>query len=192
MFLAESSRTVWSDNFRWGFSAYINEDYKTAFHKFESLANNGNVRAQFYLGSMYETGNGIKKDLNAALHWYGRSAEQGNVDALWNLGLMYAEGTGVKKNYNIALKWFGLAAKQGDFESMYNMGWIYQNPETPSFNNIQAYKWYHIAASLGFKRAITSRNLLAKEMSTAEIEKAQRLALQCARNKFQSCEINRQ
>lgn len=37
----------------------------------QRLATNGNARAQYKLGTMYECGTGIEQDLEKAKHWYG-------------------------------------------------------------------------------------------------------------------------
>ncbi len=49
--------------------------------KFQTkLANKGNAVAQYQLGTMYETGAGVKKDLDEALRWYIKSAHK-NINA---------------------------------------------------------------------------------------------------------------
>ncbi len=41
------------------------------------LASNGNARAQYKLGSMYESGTGVDLDIEKAKHWYGLSSTAG-------------------------------------------------------------------------------------------------------------------
>ena len=41
---------------------------------------------------------------------------------------------------------------------------------------VLAYMWWNIAGSNGYKDAVTNRNSLKKEMSSQQIEEAQRLA----------------
>jgi len=43
----------------------------------QKLANNGNARAQYKLGTMYECGTGIELDLEKAKHWYGLASAAG-------------------------------------------------------------------------------------------------------------------
>ena len=43
----------------------------------QKLATNGNVRAQYKLGTMYECGTGIELDLEKAKHWYGLASVAG-------------------------------------------------------------------------------------------------------------------
>ena len=43
----------------------------------QKLATNGNSRAQYKLGTMYESGTGIELDIEKAKHWYGLAAAAG-------------------------------------------------------------------------------------------------------------------
>lgn len=53
-------------------------DHSSSVFKFQQkLANSGNAQAQYKLGYLYETGEGIEASLDKALHWYERSASQG-------------------------------------------------------------------------------------------------------------------
>ena len=87
---------------------------KTALQGLRTLAGEGNASAQFNLGVMYATGEGVPKDAVHAVAWYRKAAEQGNAAAQYNLGLMYASGEGVPKDLVIAYMWRNLAAAQGN------------------------------------------------------------------------------
>ena len=77
-------------------------------------AEQGNADAQFNLGVMYDTGQGVRQDYAQAVQWYRKAAEQGNAKAQYNLGLMYANGKGARQNLVIAKEWFGKACDNGD------------------------------------------------------------------------------
>ena len=51
-------------------------------------AEQGNADAQFNLGVMYDTGQGVRQDYAQAVQWYRKAAEQGLADAQYNLGVM--------------------------------------------------------------------------------------------------------
>ena len=51
---------------------------KSAFLKLTTLASSGDPLAQYYLGRMYNSGEGVPKDMPQALRWYRRAAERGN------------------------------------------------------------------------------------------------------------------
>ena len=77
-------------------------------------AEQGDARAQFNLGVMYATGDGVPEDDAEAVRWYRLAAEQGYARAQSNLGAMYALGTGVPEDDVLAYMWANLAAAQGD------------------------------------------------------------------------------
>jgi len=64
--------------------------YSGALSALRKAAGSGNAAAQYYLGRMYETGQGAEKNKKEAVRWYRSSAKQGNGDsrkALWKLRL---------------------------------------------------------------------------------------------------------
>jgi len=70
--------------------------------------------AQFNLGMIYDTGEGVTKDAAEAVKWYRKAADQGLAAAQFNLGVMYANGEGVTKDNMEAYKWLLLAGAKGD------------------------------------------------------------------------------
>ena len=62
--------------------------------------------AQYRLGYMYGTGQGVPKDDATAVSWYRKAAGQGHARAQYNLGAAYANGTGVIQNKETAAEWF--------------------------------------------------------------------------------------
>jgi uncharacterized protein len=93
-----------------GAAAYKKGDYATTLELIRSLAEEGNVAAQFNLGVMYQLSHGVPQDNEAAVNWYRKAAEQGLAEAQYNLGVMYANGEGVPQDYTAAQMWFNLAA----------------------------------------------------------------------------------
>lgn len=81
------------------------------------FAQNGNPRAQYNLGLMYEYGNGVRVDYAQAAYWYQKSADQGFAEAQFNLGVMYYHGQGVPYDNAQARYWMRQAAAQGDREA---------------------------------------------------------------------------
>ena len=94
-----------------------------------SLANAGDVTAQFNLGTMYYKGEGVPKDYKEAVKWYRMSADQGNAMAQYHLYAMYDDGTGVSKDPKEAIKWIrGLLSIQIIFRQNF---WLYPDPSFP-------------------------------------------------------------
>ena len=74
-------------------------------------AEKGDMVAQFKLGIIYGTGEGVPKDYAEAAKWYRKAAEQSNALAQLHLGTMYAKGQGVPKDEAEAVKWWRKAAE---------------------------------------------------------------------------------
>src|SRR6185295_10646515 len=73
-------------------------------------ADRGFAFAQFNLGLLYYSGEGVPQDHAEAVKWYRKAAEQSFARAQFNLGLMYAKGETVPKDYVLAHLWCNLAA----------------------------------------------------------------------------------
>jgi len=100
-----------------GLTAYNRDDYATALREWTPLAKQGDARAQYNLGVMYDNGQGVSQDYKTAVKWYKLAAEQGYAPAQFNLGFMYDEGQGVPQDYKTAVKWYRLAAEQGNYSA---------------------------------------------------------------------------
>ena len=84
----------------------------TALREWRPLAEQGNANAQFFLGVMYDKGQGVRQDLREAARWFRKAAEQGVAEAQSNLGFMYGYGEGVPQDYAQAYMWYDLAASR--------------------------------------------------------------------------------
>ncbi len=137
------------DLYRKGVRAYRQEDFARAARLFRQLADRGHVKAQFFLGFLYDKGKGAVQDDFEAVRWYRKAAEQGHAAAQSNLGLKYQQGVGGVKNYTKAVKWYRKAAKQNNAVAQYNLGWMYANGKGVPQIHSEALKWYQKAADQG-------------------------------------------
>lgn len=96
------------------YTAFDAGDYETAYQLLKPLAEQGDVKAQNYLGVQYFLGLGVAKDLRRAVEWYEKAAKQGDPDAQRNLGDMYQNGHGVQKDDFKAYVWYFAAFQQGN------------------------------------------------------------------------------
>jgi TPR repeat protein len=81
--------------------------------KIRPLAEQGDPKCQYFLGTCYDNGiGGVSQDYAEALKWYRKAAEQGHGDALASMAGMYAGGYGVPKNYMLAEMYVELAEAQ--------------------------------------------------------------------------------
>ena len=80
-----------------GLAQAVWADDVSDFKEMLQAAEQGNAKAQFYLGVMYTNGQGVRQDDAQAVQWYRKAAEQGVAEAQYNLGVAYAEGQGVRQ-----------------------------------------------------------------------------------------------
>ncbi len=99
-------------------AAYYRGDFTTAASVFQAMAEQGNPRAQFFLGEMYLNGRGVPRDYTQALKWARAAAEQHDPDAQYTLGGMYESGKGVPQDYARAHLWYSLSASSGDEQAI--------------------------------------------------------------------------
>ena len=119
-------------------------------------------------GAAYNQG-----DYGTALREWRPLAEQGDAGAQLNLGFMYDNGYGVSQDYEEAVKWYLRAAEQGSDRAQYNLGLMYDVGYGVPQDFVRAHMWYDIA---GVEVAISYRDYVAREMTPAQIAKAQKLA----------------
>lgn len=166
---------AWAD-FQAGMEANDREDYATALREWRPLAEQGDALAQYNLGVLYRKGRGVPQDDVQARKWYAKAAAQGQAKAQFNLGTLYFNGEGGSKDYQQALRWFRLAADQGEALAQTKIAIMYDDGQGVPHDRVQAYKWYSLAATSGDKPAPILRDLLAKQMTPAQIAEAQKLA----------------
>jgi len=176
-----------SADYQKGLAAYHSGDYATALREWEPLAKQGNADAQVKVGLMYDNGQGVPQDYKIAMKWYRLAAEQGDAFAQYFLGLMYDNGQGVPQDDKTAVKWYRLAAEQGDADAQNNLGNAYGRGQGVIQDYVRAHMWLNIAASSGDKTASKNRDIVAKRMTPARIEDAQKLARECVRKKYKGC-----
>ena len=129
-----------------GIQAHKNRDYATAAREWLPLAQQGDARAQFLLGTLYAQGYGVPQDYGAAAQWFRQAAEQGHVGAQYNLGVRYHEGRGVPRDPSQAAEWLRRAAQQGFARAQYNLGVLYANGDGVPRDVSQAAQWFRRAA----------------------------------------------
>jgi uncharacterized protein len=166
---------AWAD-FQTGMTAYDAEDYATALHEWQPLAEQGDALAQYHMGLLYHKGRGVLQDDAQARKWYAKAAAQGQAKAQFSLGTLYFNGEGGPKDYQQALRWFRLLANQGEALAQTKLGIMYDDGEGVPKDTVQAYKWISLAATNGDKSAPMLRDILAKGMTEAQITKAKKLA----------------
>ena len=109
-------------DFSWTYLSYQRQQFDRAFEDFTELAARGDRFGQYYLGLMYQLGQGVPRDDALAASWFHQSAEQGYAPAQNKLGELYALGHGVSKDFNQARTWYLAAARQGLADAQDHLG----------------------------------------------------------------------
>jgi len=191
-----------------GKAAYDRGDYVKAYKEFKPLAEEGNAEAQYFVGFMYDTGEGVAKDKDEAAKWYRKAAEQGHLEAQLRmltcylvhekdidwlrksaeegdaiaqclLGTAFAKGQGVPQDHAEAAKWYRMSADQGNDNSQFSLGWMYAYGQGVPQDFVLAHMWFTLAAAQGNSEAQKGRDTVARCMTRSQIAEAQRLAREC-------------
>jgi hypothetical protein len=115
-------------------------------------------------------------DYATALREWRPLAEQGDTKGRNSIGWLYFNGEGVAQDYAKAKLWFRLAAEQGDTRAQSNLGYMYGTGQGVPIDQVLAYMWFILAAAQGHKDALAGGVGTAREMTSTQIAKAQRLA----------------
>jgi TPR repeat protein len=146
------------------------------FSDTKALADQGDAQAQFNLALMYYEGEGVPQDYAEAIKWFRKGAEQGLAAAQYNLALMYYEGEGVPQDYAEAIKWFRKAAEQGLAAAQFTLALMYATGQGVPQDYVESYVWNSLAAASGFEDAIHNRDIVAKQLSPADLGAAKKRA----------------
>ena len=103
-------------------------------------------------------------------------AGAGDAEAQRNLGGMYRNGNGVPQDNAEAARWYRLAADQGDVDAQINLAVMYEHGVGVPQDYVQAHMWSNLAAARGNEMALENRDMVAEQMTPADISEAQRLA----------------
>ena len=163
-------------DFQAGGDAYKRGDYETAAKEFLPLAEKGDHRAMYALGSMYSVGRGVEQNFEEAFKWFQRAAKYGRPDAEYKLGIMYVHGFGVDQDYRRAINWFGKSAKKGYPLAQNKIGQMYLDGKGVPQSNVKAYAWSAIAYNQGVEDAKQVLSSAKENMSADELKEAEDMA----------------
>jgi len=177
LFLATVGAAATGD-FAAGMRAHLEKKYGESRQVFHPLADAGDARAQFMMGTIYEQGLGVPKDLPTAAAWYRRAADGGNASAQYNLGVFYQFGKGVTKDSAEAARLLQMAAEQGHGRAQNNLSTFYFTGVGVARDVVEAWKWLTLSAQdlkgAGREIALSNRAVIEREMTADQIEAARR------------------
>lgn len=155
--------------FRAGTRLYYAGDRKAALEQLKKAAERGHPIAQWKLGRIYQTGDGVAANDTKAFDFYRQVIDNHSDDArdtpqaafvasaFVALGGYYLKGienSAVKPNVERARELYTYAASIfGDTEAQYSLGRLYLEPETSVRDPRQAARWLTVAAKKGHSGA---------------------------------------
>ena len=106
----------------------------------------------------------------------------------WGAELQKGLDAANRGDFATALREWRPLAEQGDASAQNNLGFMYVYGKGVLQDYVRAHMWFNIAASSGeITNASKNRDIVAKRMSSSQIEKAQNLARECVRKKYKAC-----
>lgn len=153
-------------------------DYKKAFKWYSKAALKGNADAQYHLGLIYQEGSALAHDYDKAAHWFFMAATQSHAGAQYSLGMMYHVGDGVPQDYIKAFTWYSKAAEQGNATAQFKLGLMYHVGCGVPQDNVLRYMWFNLAVAHGNADAIKFKDITAKAMTPAQMDKAKKKSME--------------
>ena len=115
-----------------GIAAFEKHDFNTAVRLIEPLADQGNVEAEYFMGTFYMYGHGVPMDPPQATTWFKRAyghwetqARAGNAQAMVEIATMLTSGLGVTRDDKAAADWLRKAGELGNVEAWAELGGLY-------------------------------------------------------------------
>jgi hypothetical protein len=131
----------------------VAQDDGEAVRWYRLAAEQGDAKAQLFLGLGFNIGKGVKQDKAEAARWFRLAAEQGNAHAQFLLGVKLSEGQGVKQDYVEAARLYRLAAEQGNVHAQFLLGRMFDEGRGVEQDKVEAMRLYRLAAAQGDKQA---------------------------------------
>lgn len=158
---------------------YYNEGKTSqAFPIFQDLASKGDTGAAYYLGEMYEFGDGVAADGDKAVKWLTVAAKAGNTRAARQLGLLYLDGIVQVQDFARARKWLEISAHAGDQTALRSLGDMNADGFGAPADPVAAYAYYSVAALRGNNYAAAMRDRLARKLDAAQQQAGEEQARQ--------------
>lgn len=140
-----------------GLAAYDRAQYAVTLKELTPLAEEGNAKAQYRLGKIFNLGQGLPPDKKEAAKWFHLAAQQGLAEAQGALGYLCLVGEGVSQNSDLALEWTRKAAAQGDAAAQFNLSMMHAEAFGIQKNPAESRQWLRKAAE---QRHVQAMNTL--------------------------------
>lgn len=130
------------------------QSYEELAERLLELSNEENPYAFYYMGSLYENGNGVEQNNNLALSYYITADKMGLPQAKYQMGLTCEFGRcGVTQSYEVAFKIYKEAADLGHSDAQCQIGGLYERGYGVEQNHETAAHYYKLASDQENERA---------------------------------------
>ena len=126
-------------------SKLFNDIYQSTL----SLAESGDLFAQYELSGMYRSGLGIGENAEQAFYWRQVSANNGLWSSMSGLAFFYEKGYGTEKSAEKAFTWYKACADQGHGWYKWYVGNLYEKGDGVETDISKAIKYYTDSAQTG-------------------------------------------
>ena len=159
-------------------NAAFEGDYATAYREFSIAAEEGLALAQYNLGILFFTGQGVERDAEAAYRWTAAAAAQGHIAAQFNLATLLITGEGTAKDVESAVEWYSQAAKAGHPEAASELASLYSDGSDVDRDRVTAHAWAEYAVLNKAEGAAALLKSIERKLDAAELSAARRLFAQ--------------
>jgi len=148
----------------------------------------GQCWAQYALGRLYLSGEGIPKNMEKSEEWLSKAAFQNHLDAMVDLAELYNRSQSFEKS----MKWYEKAAKMGCWNAIWPLANMRRNGRGCVKDLEEAYMWYEILTGNDPNPAINNplidfaKMKIAKELTPLQVLRAEELADKMWKEKYDS------
>lgn len=171
---AIGSLAVYAGDLEDGIAAFEKHDFNTAVRLIEPLAEQGNIEAEYFMGTFYMYGHGVAQDPLQATVWFKRAfghwetqARAGSPAAMVELAGMLTSGLGVTRDDKAAVDWLRKAADTGYADAWAELGELYVEGAGVPKDVSEGERLLKKASAAGSERADEMLAALAKRMEPA-------------------------
>ena len=127
--------------------------YQREKHWYEKAAERDCADAYYFLGILYQNGQGVERDLKKAIDQFLRASERGSAGADERIGWFFHKGYVMARSDADALVWFRRAASHNHKLGEYDMGLCYEYGWGVERNLKEAANWYERSFHHGYRKA---------------------------------------
>ncbi len=159
----------------------VPKNEEAAFLMFKKAAVKGLAQAQYNVGTFLAEGRGTARSVPESIRWLRQAAVKGHTSArVYMAGLLLRgeiQGLNAQQVAETAT-WINDEALRGDKQAQFYMGLMTARGVGVQPDAAEAYFWFELAAKQNVAPAASGRELLAEQLTTAQVKQARDRAAQ--------------